>query len=359
MKKRIYSALILVSCVFVSLVSTREVFAEDENNLGYVVTPLQPSTQIDLEKSYFYIKTVPGETQTLQLRVASTKKEEVHLKIYGVNAITSNNGTIDYTEDLAKIDETLKEPVTSLLKVGTPEITVGNFEEKTVEVQVTAPKEPYEGVKMGAIVVALVPDKEKQKGMSTEYNYKIGLITAENGDEFTDGKTLKLNTAKAAILHGKKMVLASLQNPEPKVIDDLNIVTTMIEKESGKVIKEKTVQNYKLAPNSHFDFELDWGINDLPSGTYTLKMDAKNANEEWHLSKDFKITNEEAKEINALSVFKIETPTWLKAVSIVMVITSLVLMGTLFYRRKKWEKAWKRLRIAKKKKKKGKNKNKK
>ncbi|MGM0218052.1 DUF916 and DUF3324 domain-containing protein [Enterococcus sp. AZ126] len=356
MKKRIYGALIVVSCVIVSLVSTREVYAKDENNLGYVVTPLQPNTQIDMEKSYFYIKTVPGETQTLQVRVASTKKEEVHLKIYGVNAMTSNSGTINYTEDLTNKDDTLKEPLTSLVKVETPEITVGNFEEKTVNIQVTAPKEHYEGVKMGAIVVGLIPDKKKQKGMSTEYNYKIGLITAENGDEFTNGKTLKLNTVKAAIFHGKKMVLASLQNPEPKVIDNLNIVVTMTEKESGKAIKEKTVQNYKLAPNSHFNFELDWGINDLPSGTYTLKMDAKNYDEEWHLSKDFKITNEESKEINASSVFKIKTPTWLKVVSIVMAITSLALMGTLFYRRKKWEKAWKRLRIAKKKKKKNKNK---
>ncbi|EOH92904.1 hypothetical protein UAW_02945 [Enterococcus haemoperoxidus ATCC BAA-382] len=356
MKKRIYHALILVSCAFMSLVSTREVFAEDENNLGYVVTPLQPTTQIDVGKSYFYIKTAPGETQTLQMRIASTKKEEVHLKIYGVNAMTSNSGTIEYTEDLANKDESLKEPLSSLIKVETPEITVGNFEEKTVKVQVAAPKEHYEGVKMGALVVELVPDKKKQKGISTKYNYKIGLMTAENGDEFTNGKTLKLNGAKASILHGKKMVLASLQNPEPKVIDNLNIVATMIEKESGKVIKEKTVQNYKLAPNSHFDFELDWGITDLPSGTYTLKMDAKNYDEEWHLSNDFKITNEEAQEINASSVFKIKTPTWLKVVSIVMAMLSVVLMGTLFYRRKKWEKAWKRLRIAKKKKKKGKNK---
>ncbi|MGM0218062.1 DUF916 and DUF3324 domain-containing protein [Enterococcus sp. AZ126] len=356
MKKIIYSALFIVSCMIVSLVSTREVFAEDENNLGYVVTPLQPNTQIDVGKSYFYIKTIPGETQTLQMRVASTKKEEIHLKIYGVDAMTSNSGKIDYTGDLANKDESLKEPLSSLLKVETPEITVGNFEEKMVQVQVTAPKEGYDGVKMGALVVELVPDKKKQKGISTKYNYKVGLITAENGDEFTNGKTLKLNEVKASILHGKKMVLASLQNPEPKVIDNLDIVTTMIEKESGKVIKEKTVQNYKLAPNSHFDFELDWGINDLPSGTYTLKMDAKNADEKWQLSKDFNITNEEAKEINALSIYAIKTPTWLKIVSIAIAMISLALMGTLFYRRKKWEKAWKRLRIAKKRKKKGKNK---
>ncbi len=356
-----YGVLILIGCLIASVCSMQEVFAaEDENKLGYVVEPLQPSTQIDPETSYFYIKTTPGETQTLKVRVTSTIKEKVQLRIYGVDASTKE-GVIEYTEDEKNKDDTLKEPLSSLLKVGTPEITVGNFEEKTVDIQVTAPKEHYDGVKMGAIVIEKVPDKKKKQGMATKYNYTIGLITSENGDEFTNGKTLKLNEAKATISHGKKMVVAQLQNPEPKMIDKLNIVATMINKETGKVAKEKTVQNYRIAPNSHFDFELDWGVNDLAAGKYTLKLEAKNNNEEWHLSKDFEITSDEAKEINETSVFKIQTPTWLKVTSVLLGIISLVLMGSLFYRRKKWEKAWKRLRIAKKKKKKkkGRSKNKK
>jgi len=350
LNKRVYKLLSLIGFVLISVISTNEAFAKEDNALGYTVSPVQPKTQIDPEKSYFYVKTVPNESQTLEVRVQSTKKEDVHLKIYGVSAYTGNEGTIEYTNDLSTKDETLKVPVTNLIKIDTPDITVGNFEEKTVKIELTPPKESYSGVKMGGIVFALDKGKE-EKGVSTEYSYKIGLMMAENGDEINNGENLKLNSVKASMTRGKKMVLATLQNPDAKVLENLNMVATMTKKGSGEVIKEKTVQNYRMAPNSHFDFEMDWGISNLPSGDYTLNINAKNYNKEWNLKKDFTITNEQAKKINEESVFKIITPTWLKVISVVLFVCTIVLVVIQFSRRKKWEKAWKRLRIAKKKKK--------
>lgn len=351
MKRKVFSLLIIISCLIVSAIPINSVYAKDDNTLGFTVSPVQPKTQLDPEKGYYYIKTTPGEQQTLEVRLQSTKKEDVRVKIYGVNAYTGNNGTIEYTEDLSAIDETLNQPLTSLIQIETPEITIGNFEEKTVKIQITSPPENYSGVKMGALVFLLDNGKQKS-GVSTEYSYKVGLVTAENGDEFNDGKTLKLNSVKAAMSRGKKMVLAQLQNPEPKTIENLNIIATMTKKGSGEVIKQKTVQNYKLAPNSHFDFELDWGVNKLPSGSYTLNLKAKNYNENWELSKDFTITNEEAEKINEASVIKIVTPMWLKITGSLFLAISILIMVILLLRRRKWEQAWKKLRIANKKKRK-------
>ncbi|WP_207695824.1 hypothetical protein DOK67_0001460 [Enterococcus sp. DIV0212c] len=347
-----------ISTIYTILICALSIFffadqvsaAGDDDNLGYTVTLVQSSTQIDPSKSYFYVKTTPGETQTLEVRIKSTKKENVQLKIYGTNAITGDGGTIEYSNDKTHYDSTLKEPITSMIKVQTPEITIGNYEEKTVKIQLTPPKERYNGVKMGALVFALDQGKNNKNGVSTEFSYRVGLITSESGDEFNNAQTLNLNAVKASIKRGKKMVLANLQNPEAKVLENLNIVATMTKKGSDKVVKRKTVDNYSMAPNSVFDFEIDWGIDALPSGTYTLNLDIANEYQEWQLSKEFTITNQQAKKMNEESAFKIITPTWLKGATIFLSLGTILIMLVLLVRRKKWEKSWRKVKIAKRKK---------
>ncbi|EOL49876.1 DUF916 and DUF3324 domain-containing protein [Enterococcus caccae] len=348
--KKINAIYALLICFCSLFFEENRVFAAGDDNLGYTVTLVQSNNQIDPTKSYFYVKTTPGETQTLEVRIKSTKKEEVHLKIYGTNAITGDAGTIEYSADKTLYDQTLREPVTSMIKITTPDVTVSNYEEKTVKIQVTPPKEKYDGVKMGAIVFALDQEEKAKSGVSTEFSYRVGLITSESGDEFNNAQKLDLKSAKASIKRGKKMVLGHLQNPEPKVLENLSIVATMTKKGTDEVVKRKSVENYSMAPNSSFDFEMDWGIAAMPSGTYTLKLDASNDYQEWQLSKEFTITNQQAKKMNEESAFKIITPNWIKGAAIFLIVGTVLVMLAMVFRRTKWEKQWKKVRIAKRKK---------
>ncbi|OJG27454.1 hypothetical protein RU98_GL002543 [Enterococcus caccae] len=344
----LYAALICVFSLF--FFSEQASAVSEKDNLGYTVNLVQSNTQIDPNKSYFYVKTTPGEAQTLEVRIKSTKKEEVRIKIYGTNAITGDGGTIEYSDDKTYYDKTLKEPVTSMVKIPTPSMTIGNYEEKTMKIQLTPPPKSYDGVKMGALVFALDQDQKEKSGVSTEFAYRVGLITSQTGDEFNNAQTLNLNSVKASIKRGKKMVLANLQNPEPKVLENLNIVATMTKKGSDATVKRKSVENYTMAPNSVFDFEIDWGIADLPTGTYTLRLDASNDYQEWQLSKDFTITNQQAKKMNEETAFKIVTPNWIKLTTIFLMVLALLIMFMTLIRRIKWEQEWKKIKIAKRKK---------
>ncbi|MBO0468670.1 DUF916 and DUF3324 domain-containing protein [Enterococcus plantarum] len=338
LKKKIKLLCIVIVYLLANSIGSQKALAAPEgDNLGYVVSLVQPKSQIDPNKSYFYVQTEPGIEQELEVRIKSTKKENVKIKISATDAFTGDNGTIEYTDKKEKLDETLQNPVSSLVKVETPEITIGNFEESKVMIRLTPPKEHYEGVKMGALVFKLDLG-EKSSGVATEFSYRTGFLLSESGDEFNNGQTLEMTSAKATIKRGKKMVLANLKNPEPKVLEDLNITATMVKKGTDKVIKQKTVQNYSMAPNSQFDFEMDWGIENLPSGTYTLKLKAENSSKEWDLSKDFTITNKQAKEMNEQSAFKIVTPVWIKIVTLIMAFTTTLGVVIIIIRRKKWEK---------------------
>ncbi|WP_086443656.1 DUF916 and DUF3324 domain-containing protein [Candidatus Enterococcus lemimoniae] len=350
-RKNLFYVLLLF--IVVSIGHSIPVLATDaKDNLGYTVSMVQPKTQIDPKQSFFYLQTRPNEPQEIEVRIKSTKKENVKIKIYSQNAITGNKGTIDYTEDLSDQDSSLSMPITEMVHVKTPEITIGNFEEKTVKITITPPEKGYEGIKMGALVFALDQAEKQQNGVATNFSYRIGLIISESGDEFNNGKTLNLIDAKASIKRGKKMVLARIQNPEPKTIEGLTIYAEMTKKGSNTVVKKKDVTNYSLAPNSHVDFELDWGTNSLPSGDYVITLTMHNDYQEWRLTKDFTITGEQAKSINEESAFSIVTPQWIKVLAIMLLVLTGINSTWLIMRRQKWENAWEKLQLTNKKKKK-------
>lgn len=346
--KLIYIALFII---FFSTMGSRTAFAKDSNNLGYTVQAIPSSKQIDPEKTYFYIQTAPGEEEELKVKITSTQEKEVKVNIYATDAFTGDAGTIEYTKDLKLLDSTLQNPITSMTRIETPSITVGNYEEKEAIIKVTPPNESYTGVKMGALVFELDTGNKKET-VGNKFAYRVGLFTAETGDDFKDSKTLNFLDAKSTIKRGKKMILANLQNPEPKILSNLQINAEVKEKGKQEVVKRKKVENYMLAPNSQFDFEIDWGTSKIKAGTYVLTMNANNSYNDWQFEKEFTISGEQAKKMNDESSFKIITPTWIKVVIIICFVGMLLVIIMLVARRKKMELEWKKRRKRKKKKKK-------
>ncbi|WP_342669758.1 DUF916 and DUF3324 domain-containing protein [Enterococcus rivorum] len=324
---------------------------EGAESLGYVVSTVRSGKQIDPEKTYFYLKTVPGEEQELKVKVKSTQKEPIKIKVYSEDAYTGVGGTIEYTEDKKLLDATLEKPITSLVKIETPSITVENFEEKEAIIKLTPPIENYSGVKMGVLVFEL-DDGDSKEMVSSKFAYRVGLMISETGDDYLDSKTLHLLEAKSTIVRGKKMILANLQNPEPKVLANMEMVAEVKSKGSQTVLKKKAVQNYSMAPNSSFNFEIDWGTAAVNPGAYTLTLTAANEYNDWKFEKDFTISGTQARKMNEESAFKIITPTWIKVGAIVALILTGIIVVLIFSRRKKMEAEWKKRRKKRKKRKK-------
>lgn len=335
---------------FFCLVKTIPAQAEESSNLGYTVSAVLTSKQIDKEKSYFYLQTNPAEEQEIEVKVKSTQKEPVKVAVYTTNAFTDSNGTIEYSVPTEGKNMLISDPVTSLVKVENPSITVGNFEEKTAKFKITPPKESYEGVKMGALVFEL-DDGESDEQVSSKFAYRIGFIISETGDEFKNGAELNLTGVKSSLKGGKKMVLATLQNPEPKVLSNLSITTEIKAKDSSEVVNKKKVNSYMMAPNSQFDFEIDFGRDTVKAGTYILTMAANNEFKDWSFTKEFTISASQAKEMNENTVFKVVTPTWIKGVTIGEFILLIGAMIFQIVRRKKMESIWQKKRRNKKRKK--------
>lgn len=320
--------------------------AVKEGEVGFSVSKQPTITQIDDNRSYFYLKTKPNEEQELVVRIFNTTDDDIKLNVYSSDAMTRENGNIGY-ETSDKKDKTLKAPISEIITPQKKNIELKGNEEKDVSFILKTPKESYDGVKMGALVFERTLNNKGT--IKTSGQLRLGVILSETADAFNDGRELELLDVKASLLRGRKVVSANLQNPEAKVSEAINLEGKVIDKKSGKTVKMSKVTNYSMAPNSNFNFNFDWGISNIPAGDYQLKMVGNNEYNKWNFTKDFKVTNEQSKKMAEDSPFRLVTPNWIKYVSLFLIVACLVVSTRLIFRQKNWTKQIKKKRNRRKK----------
>lgn len=322
--------------------------AEEPNPLGFTVQAIRPDTQVEVNKTYFFIETKPDVSQVLKVRLKGMKKEAVKVKAFVTNAVTSSSGNIDYVADTKEIDQSLKQPLTEITTFNETEITLENFEEKIIEVVVTPPKESYDGIKLGALVFELVEAEETNKqAVSAKYQYRIGLVTTETGEDYENAKALDLVSAKLGLKLGKKQVSAVIHNPEPKIADNLKVEAVVTKKGSDQVLKKTLVENARMAPNSTYDLLIDWGVDAVKEGNYVVKVHAQNDQEDWRWQKEFTVSGDSARKMNKETDFQLVLPKWIPlaviaAISVIVIVVILLTIRSSNWRQQIKERAKKR-----------------
>lgn len=346
-KTRIFFLGIALLGMFLSF---RSVYADNiPPGVGYQVEPIFSKEQIDPDKGFYYLKTVPNSEQFIEAEIMSTQEEPVTITMSVLDSFTQNNGQMGYTSDKNELDETLKEPLSSFIEVSPASITVQKFEKKIVRFKLNTPKESYEGVKAGALLFS--KEDADAKGITSKNEFRIGVLISESGDSYSDSASLNLLEAKGTLKEAKKTVSLKLQNPEPKLLANLTMEANIKEKKTGKTIKTKQVKDYLMAPNSHFELDLDWGISKLPAGDFVATVEANNGEHSWSLTKDFTISGKLANDINHTSPYQIVTPTWIKVMAVGLGVSEVAVCVVIIGRRKKREKALKKMKRGKNKKK--------
>jgi len=348
LKKRYSYIIILILGIIVGF----NVNAE-ESGIGFEVRPILPPTQIDRDLGYYYVQTSPGKTQNIDLNISNTSDKEIELDIIVKNGITQSNGNLGYSSDLEQIDTSLKQPITELLKPENNTVKVEAGKNMDLSFTLTPPNEPYEGVKIGQIIVKPHDDKEK-KGVSEVYQYALGFVTSESGEPFNDGNQLIYGDVKPAVVNGQKVISFHLVNPEPKMIENLAVEAYVTE--NGKKIKEVKINNFSFAPNSKVDFLLPWGLSNFKPGEYVYHYSAKNSYDSFNYEKKFTIRGNDAKNLNNETAFSVVTPTYLKIVLVIINVFIIVLFIFIIIRNNKWIKQIKKQSHKKKTKGKGRKK---
>lgn len=312
--------------------------AEEEPPLGFEVEPVQPATQIDKEKKYFYLKVEPNVQQTVEIKVTGKSETPTKVKVFMANAITSEGGTVAYKAGMEK-DPTLTESIEEIITVSDPEFEIKKDEERTVTLTITPPKASFEGIKLGTVYFQQENEEESEEknAITSAYAYRIGMILAENEEDYSNSKTLNLLSAKAELSHSFKTIQLEFQNPEPKMIADVTMTASIIDKKTGKVVKKQKLENGSIAPNSRFKFGVDWGIDIIPAGKYQAKVESKSRYDSWTLEKDFEISASTAKKMNEEALNKLTLPEWAYFSIVGAGLLTVLVGGYLVIRQKKWK----------------------
>lgn len=291
-----------------SIVSVQVVQAEE--SVPYSVKPILPNNQIDKEVQYFDLRMEPGEEQTIEVAVSNSSTKEIELEMSTETAITNVNGVIDYVSSEKDIvfDQTLHYPFSTLASMAET-ITVPANETVNVPIKINMPEEEITGMILGGIKFtekSSDSQEESSNGMAirNRFAYIIAVKLTEN-DQLVAGD-LQLNEIKADQVSYRNVISANLQNPEPALIKELAIEAEVTAAGSSKVLYQQTNQDFKMAPNSNFDFPIYLENQPLKAGKYTLHLTATSGEDKWEFNQDFEISKDEAARLNKESAIELE-----------------------------------------------------
>lgn len=314
---------------------------ETQDGAGFSVESVIPENQVDKKFTFFYLNTVPEQPQTIEVKVKSMQKEPVTIKVAVHDAVSSSVGEINYAKTDPKLDESLTNPITSFVKIkdDLKEVTVENFEEKIVAFEINPPKDSYSGVKLGSLRFLREADKSdaKQGGVVPEFARVIALMLTEDETPFDEGAELHLKKVDLTLFNGRKIVAATIQNDQPKVLQDMIIKGKVTRKGEKEVVAEHEQVDFSVAPNSNFDFQLPLGIEQFTPGTYVFTGEAQGDNRTWKWEEEFTVGRKRADKINEDTVFKLVVPAWVPWAAAGILVGLIGLIAYLMRRQRQWQ----------------------
>lgn len=342
MYKKVIRFILLGVICCVGIPSNVQAEESGDTPAGFTVESVIPDNQVDVTKSYYYLHVEPDAEQVIQVKIRSKQEEPVTVKLAVHDAVSSSVGAINYAEAKPKLDESLKQPISELVTINgnQKEITVANFEEKIVEYTIKTTKEPFAGVKLGSLRFVKKDDAEaakKQTGVIPEYAYVIALMLTEDEEAFDQGADLHLKEVDLKLSNGRKVVAATIQNDQPKVLQELKIQGQVKRKGETAVLTEHGVENFSVAPNSNFDFEIPLGLESFRPGTYIFTGEGKAKEQTWKWEQEFTIGQDKADKVNEEATYKLRVPEWVPWIAGGLVLVLIGIIGYLIRRQRQWQ----------------------
>jgi len=217
--------------LFVSFFSILSLFfifpsiSQAEDSAGdFGIKPVFPENQIDKAIGYFDLLVAPEQNQTLEVIISNSLDQERTFEVSVNPAVTSDDGTIDYSQKNPTLDGTLPFDVRDVLTVAKKEVNVPAHAETTVPVEVKIPAKSFKERVLAGIHVS--PKEEAETENATEgaqiknrIAYNLAVVLQESQE--TIEPDLKLLSGDLNEVNAKPTVQLRFQNPQPTIISNL------------------------------------------------------------------------------------------------------------------------------------------
>lgn len=277
-----------------------------------------PDNQINKRLTYFDLRVSPGDTQTLEIEVFNNSLESLEVSVEAHAASTNQGGLIEYTKTVEK-DASLKHSFADIASVETPRLSVGSGQTETARISMAIPLEPFDGVILGGIVVTKLtgtaspsasPASAASTSITNEYAYVVGVRLSEN-DALVE-PDFRLRNIEPTLVNYKPALAVNLQNHQPAIVKGLSIAAKVYALNSSLPAADVLKDDIDVAPNSSYDFIIDWNNAPIAPGDYRLQMKATLGERVWEWDEGFTVGAVESSEVNSGAIgLEKKDRTWL------------------------------------------------
>ncbi|MGK4127351.1 DUF916 and DUF3324 domain-containing protein [Ligilactobacillus saerimneri] len=258
----------------------------------FTISPVYPREQRPDTTGYFALKTRPKTTVPVKVKITNLNSDtNVDYIVRVGNATTTDNGAINYTDFKTKKDPTAAFQLTQFVpkKERTQQVTVAAHKSTTVSINLRLPRQKFNGTIAGGIYVERMTNAhvDTKSKLSAQNHFAMTLPVLVSQQKHPDQVAqMKLKAVK--VQKGPK-ISATLRNTRPVLFGKLKINAQITKQGQTKVLAQRQVQNYQVAPNSTFNF-LVTDHNQLGAGKYTLTLHLQSGKRKWNLRQNFTIT---------------------------------------------------------------------
>lgn len=296
MNRMLFPSMIIFIFVFLSVGPVQAA------ELNFSVNPVIPDNQLDKDKTYFNLKMDSEQEQTLEVVLSNDTEEDVTVEVNVNQAVTNNNGIIDYNQQPDEYDTSLEYLIEDIVDYD-EEVVVEAQSEVTYPITVQMPDDEIEGMILSGIHFQEKEDKEKEdnkEGLENKFAYTVGLqLMMDESDIESD---LKLHDIEPTQVNHRNVVTANLQNPEARILAPLEVHAAVFKEKGEEVLFEEENEDVRMAPNSNFGYTIPWDNQPFKPGKYRLELEASNEDDEWSWTEYFEIEDDEAEEYNEKAV---------------------------------------------------------
>jgi len=261
-----------------------------------------PENQRANERRFFDLLVYPGQEQDLTMRIGNKSEKEIVVLVELITASTSRNGNINYTSR-GMMDETLVHSFEDIAELPQSHYTIPAESYINVNIKLTVPDQPFEGVMLGAIRVLREATAEEREAAGAVVNQfahvtAVRLVQNANAEEMTT-PDFALGEISAELINFRASIIAHIRNTEPILIKNASITATVFPRGSEHPIFEYNLVSVDFAPNSIMPYSfVDREGYGIEAGDYTMRIYIEHEGKTWSFEEDFTITPQAATAVN-------------------------------------------------------------
>jgi hypothetical protein len=290
-------------------------------NQGFEFQVYPQLSEKNKSKEYYHINVTPGKTYAFPAIVKNDSDDTLHLDARSVNAFSKSDGIFYQTESRPSFS--ILEPSYKLTNYMANEkkITLKPFEEKLITFTVKVPND-IEGTLLGAIQFRTLKETNKINSGGKDAQLFIDKYMAKNFAiqlDLTSPQEVELKFPKVVLDPKKAQLQLSVENNSPRIVDEIKGNYRVLD-ENHNLLFKGTLQPWKMAPKTQFDYRIPWDARTLKPGSYFLKLDAHVNGKKVNVKRSFNIKNEHLRQIQKDQVAASQTtidimtsqPSWVK-----------------------------------------------